>query len=135
MSGDFRSLRLIECIDNWSVLAAQRKGHTMRKPRDYDAELKALDDKARELKDRKVRQLGELVIATVADAIPVEELAGALLLTAEGKGPAREDCRKRGEAFFQRSSPKTARGADRRASGGTTSGGDAKPAAGEASAA
>jgi len=36
----------------------------MRKPRDYDAELKALEDKARELKTRKVQQLGELVIAT-----------------------------------------------------------------------
>jgi DNA-binding protein H-NS len=36
----------------------------MRKPRDFDAELKALEDKARGLKTRKVRQLGELVIAT-----------------------------------------------------------------------
>jgi hypothetical protein len=33
----------------------------MRKPRDFDAELKSLEDKARELKTRKVRQLGELV--------------------------------------------------------------------------
>ncbi|MER8634485.1 conjugal transfer protein TraD, partial [Mesorhizobium opportunistum] len=32
----------------------------MRKPRDFDAELKALEDKARELKTRKVQQLGEL---------------------------------------------------------------------------
>jgi hypothetical protein len=39
----------------------------MRKPRDFDAELKALDDKARGLKTGKVRQLGELVIATGAD--------------------------------------------------------------------
>jgi threonine dehydratase len=37
---------------------------TMRKPRNFDAELKALGDKARELKTRKVQQLGELVIAT-----------------------------------------------------------------------
>ena len=29
----------------------------MRKPRDFDAELKALDDKARELKERKVHSL------------------------------------------------------------------------------
>jgi hypothetical protein len=36
----------------------------MRKPRDFDAELKALGDKARDLKSRKVQQLGELVIAT-----------------------------------------------------------------------
>src|SRR5690606_19787164 len=40
------------------------KDTTMRKPRDYDAELKALEDKAKELKTRKVQQLGELVIAT-----------------------------------------------------------------------
>ena len=38
----------------------------VRKPRDFDAELKALDDKARGLKTRKVHQLGELVIATGA---------------------------------------------------------------------
>ena len=46
----------------------------MRKPRDYDAELKALEDKARELKTRKVQQLGELVIATGADALTADEL-------------------------------------------------------------
>jgi hypothetical protein len=32
---------------------------TMRKPRDFDVELKALGDKARDLKSRKVQQLGE----------------------------------------------------------------------------
>ena len=48
----------------------------MRKPRDFDAELKALEDRARELKSRKVQQLGELVIATGADALSAEELAG-----------------------------------------------------------
>jgi DNA-binding protein H-NS len=105
----------------------------MRKPRDFDAELKALDDKARELKDRKVRQLGELVIATGADALPVEELAGALLLTAEGKGPAREECRKRGEGFFRRPTRRSAPSADRGANSGKASGGSTKPAAGEAS--
>ena len=42
---------------------------TMRKPQDFDAELKALGDKARDLKSRKVQQLGELVIATGADAL------------------------------------------------------------------
>jgi hypothetical protein len=107
----------------------------MRKPRDYQAELKALDDKARQLKDRKVRQLGELVIATGADVLPVEELAGALLLAADGKGPAREDCLKRGEAFFRRPTRKTARGANRDASSGTTSGGDAQWTADETGAA
>jgi hypothetical protein len=36
----------------------------MRKVRDYDAELKALGDKARALKAKKVQQLGELVTST-----------------------------------------------------------------------
>jgi hypothetical protein len=57
----------------------------MRKPRDFDAELKALGDKARGLKSRKVQQLGELVIATGADALSADELAGALIVLAETK--------------------------------------------------
>jgi len=74
----------------------------MRKPRDYDTELKALDDKARQLKIRRLQQLGELVIATGADSLPVEELAGALLNAIETRDPAvREGWRKRGAAFFQ----------------------------------
>ncbi len=52
----------------------------MRKPRDFDAELKALGDKARDLKSRKVQQLGELVIATGADSLSTDELAGALIV-------------------------------------------------------
>jgi hypothetical protein len=51
----------------------------VRKPRDYDAELKALTDKAKALKEDKLRRLGELVVATGADALPMETLAGALL--------------------------------------------------------
>ena len=50
----------------------------MRKPRDFDAELKSLEDKARDLKARKVQQLGELVISTGADVLSADELAGAL---------------------------------------------------------
>jgi hypothetical protein len=38
-------------IDNFP----ERQETTMRKPRDYDAELKALEDKAKELKARKVQ--------------------------------------------------------------------------------
>ncbi|WP_159981120.1 MULTISPECIES: conjugal transfer protein TraD [unclassified Novosphingobium] len=73
----------------------------MRKPRDYDAELKALNDKARQLKTRRTSQLGELVAATGADAMAVEELAGALLAIATTTDPAkREAWRKRGAAFF-----------------------------------
>jgi len=83
----------------------------MRKPRDYDAELKALDDKARQLKVRKLQQLGELVVATGADSLPVEELAGALIDVAENKdGTRREGWRKRGAAFFQGKEPSPAGG-------------------------
>ena len=74
----------------------------MRKPRDYDAELKALDDKARQLKTRKREQLGELVIATGAAAIPIEQLAGALLLALEATDASvKEAQRTRGAAFFR----------------------------------
>ncbi len=57
----------------------------MRKPKDFDAELKVLDDKARLLRTRKLQQLGELVVATGADATPIEILAGALLAAADAK--------------------------------------------------
>src|SRR3954465_6457069 len=76
--------------------------NVMRKPRDFDGELKALQDKARDLKTRKVQQLGELVIATGADALSVDELAGALIVLAETKEAAkREAWAKRGATFFQ----------------------------------
>ena len=64
-----------------------------RKPRDIDAELKALQDKARELKARQKTQLGELVIATGADSLSAEELAG-LLCSWRSNRPARH--RRRG---------------------------------------
>jgi hypothetical protein len=81
----------------------------MRKPRDYHAELKALDEKAKRLKERKVRELGELISACGADILPPEELAGALLAIAETEdAPTKEDWRKRGAAFFQRPSRKVA---------------------------
>ena len=75
----------------------------MRKPRDVNAELKALIDKTKTLKEKKTRQLGELVAATGADALDVETLAGGLLALVEASDPARkESWRKRGHAFFQR---------------------------------
>ena len=74
----------------------------MRKPRDFDAELKSLENKARDLKTRRVQQLGELVIATGADALTADELAGALIVLAETKDAGkREAWAKRGAAFFQ----------------------------------
>lgn len=77
----------------------------MRKPRDYDSELQALTDKAKQLKDRKLHQLGELVIATGADELPVEQLAGLLLSGTDASDAAtKEGWRKRGATFFQRRS-------------------------------
>jgi hypothetical protein len=73
----------------------------MRIPRDFDSELKALTDKARQLRTRKVQQLGELVIACGADALPVEQLAGALLAAGKAEPAAKEEWRKVGTAFFQ----------------------------------
>ena len=90
----------------------------MRKPRDFDAELKALGDKARDLKSRKVQQLGELVIATGADALNADELAGALIVLAETKEAGkREAWARRGAAFFQRRSRRNVPTTDRNADG------------------
>jgi len=100
----------------------------MRKPRDYDAELKALDDKARQLKARKREQLGELVIATGANALPIEQLAGALLLAVEAtEASVKEAQHTRGAAFFRAKSG-TREGARRDDSGNTSDGGSARPA-------
>ncbi|WP_413993580.1 conjugal transfer protein TraD [Labrys okinawensis] len=86
----------------------------MRKPRDFDAELKALEDKAQELKSRKVQQLGELVIATGADALSAEELAGALIVLAETKDAGkREAWARRGATFFQGRARRVASAPDR----------------------
>ncbi|WP_409998992.1 IS66 family transposase zinc-finger binding domain-containing protein [Bradyrhizobium sp. SZCCHNRI2007] len=86
----------------------------MCKPRDFDAKLKVLEDKARGLKTRKVRQLGELVIATGADMLSAGELAGALIVLAETKEAGkREAWAKRGAAFFQNRARRTAPATDR----------------------
>lgn len=85
----------------------------MRKPRDFDTELKALTDKAKQLREQKLRQLGELVIGSGAHALPIEQLAGALLHATETKDPAtKEGWRKRGAAFFQ-TAPRSARSTDK----------------------
>ena len=68
----------------------------MRKPRDFDAELKALDDKARRLREQRLRQLGELVIACGADHLTPETLAGALLTLKDANAATTEGWRRRG---------------------------------------
>ncbi|MFT4275701.1 MAG: conjugal transfer protein TraD [Rhodopseudomonas sp.] len=100
----------------------------MRKPRDFDAELKALDKKARDLKTRKVQQLGELVIATGADVLDADELAGALIVLAETKDAGkREAWAKRGAAFFQSRSRRSAPASDRDTGGAPSHPGGAQP--------
>ncbi|MGY2737212.1 conjugal transfer protein TraD [Sphingomonas sp. UYP23] len=79
----------------------------MRKVRDYDAELKALGDKARSLKAKRIEQLGQLVAATGADALDAETLAGVLLDAIGSKdASAKEVWRSKGAAFFQRRAKK-----------------------------
>ncbi len=75
-----------------------------RKPRDFDAELQALMDKAKKVKSQKTVQLGELVQVTGADALPMEVLAGALLAAVEQSKKSPEAVARwteHGQAIFQ----------------------------------
>ncbi len=75
-----------------------------RKPRDFDAELQALIDKAKKVKSQKTVQLGELVQVTGADTLPMEALAGALLAAVEQSKKSPETIARwteRGQAVFQ----------------------------------
>ena len=75
-----------------------------RKPRDFDAELQALMDKAKKVKGQKTVQLGELVQVTGADSLPIEALAGALLAAVEQSKKTPEAVTRwaeRGQALFQ----------------------------------
>jgi GH43 family beta-xylosidase len=93
----------------------------MRKPRDIDSELKALAERAKQLKERRVLQLGELVIATGADATDAETLAGALLDIAGNSDAARkENWRKRGATFFQGAERKRGEGTGRQSDSART---------------
>lgn len=103
----------------------------MRKPRDYDAELKALEDKAKELKARKVQQLGELVIATGAGNLTAEELAGALVALAEITDAGKKEAwARRGTAFFRSKSRRSAPAPSRDTGGASAQPGGAQPASG-----
>lgn len=74
----------------------------MRKPKAIDAELAALAERTAALKARRIAQLGELVIATGADDLEVEVLAGALLSAAGEKDAAAQSRWKvQGETFFR----------------------------------
>src|SRR3546814_7502885 len=71
----------------------------------------SLAEKAKQLKERRVRDLGAPVTATGADALDADVLAGALLDAAANTDKATgEGWRKRGAAFFQGKSRDTASG-------------------------
>lgn len=92
----------------------------MRKVRDYDAQLKALEDKARSLKARRVEQLGALVTSTGADTLDMETLAGVLLDAVKSQNAdEKEGWRASGAAFFQRRGRKGARKTDGDGNSGT----------------
>lgn len=107
----------------------------MRKVRNYDAELKALESKARALKARRVEQLGQLVTSTGADALDLETLAGVLLdAVASTDAHEKEAWRANGAAFFQRRRHKGARKAGGDGDDGASqSGADPAPGSGAAS--
>ena len=103
-----------------------------RKPRDYDAELQTLMDKAKKLKSQKTVQLGELVQVTGADALPVEALAGALLAAVEQSKKTPEAVTRwaeRGQALFQQGSGGKRGKASAAEPGGGTAGDNGKAAA------
>jgi hypothetical protein len=85
----------------------------MRKPQDIDAEIKARKDQIKSLKALRVRQFGELVVATGADTLDHEVLAGVLLAAMEAsKQPDRREAwRRRGAEFFQRGPARKSDGA------------------------
>ena len=104
----------------------------MRKPRDFDAELQALTDKAKALKTKKQGQLGELVIATGADALSIEQLAGALLDAVGSDAARKEAWRKSGAAFFRGDGARARKGAGRNGGGTSENGASPQSASGEA---
>ncbi|NIJ49760.1 conjugal transfer protein TraD [Rhizomicrobium electricum] len=83
----------------------------MRKPRDFDAALKTLTEKTKALKENKRKQLGDLIVATGADALDVETLAGALIATVQSVDTAQKQAwKKAGTEFFRKT--KAAQSAD-----------------------
>ncbi|QBE92485.1 conjugal transfer protein TraD [Sphingomonas paucimobilis] len=91
----------------------------MRKVRDFDAELKALGERAKLLQQRKVQQFGELVGATGADALDPDVLAGALLAAAAEKDKTTlASWRRQGAQFFRDTSRKSSRRSPGHSEGG-----------------
>ena len=93
-----------------------------RKPRDYDAELQTLMEKAKKVKSQKTIQLGELVQVVGADALPFEALAGALLAAVEQSKKTPEAIARwteRGQTFFQQGGKRGTKAGTGDTAGGT----------------
>ena len=102
----------------------------MRKPRDIDAELKALGDRQKVLRSKRVAQLGALVTATGADAFDPETLAGVLLAAIEDtakSAEAKEAWRRKGENFFRRERRRKANGTEPHNTGSSETGSPDEP--------
>ncbi|MFT8370958.1 conjugal transfer protein TraD [Acetobacter sp.] len=102
---------VLACVIKYATNQQDRRLE-MRKPRDIDSELKALQEKAKQLKAQRTIQLGELVEATGSDTLSIEALAGVLLAAveqADGKPEAVARWTERGTAFFQAGGKKSGR--------------------------
>ena len=101
----------------------------MRKVRDFDTELKALTDRAKLLRSRKIQQFGELIEATGADALAPDLLAGALLsVVAEKNAGITTVWSTAGAAFFRATARRSSRRAHRNGEDGKAAQGRAEPA-------
>lgn len=101
----------------------------MRKVRDFDAELKALNERAKLLRARKIQQFGELIEATGADALEPDLLAGALLgVVAEKNKATTTTWSEAGARFFRETSRRSSRRARNSSEGNEATAGSAEPA-------
>ena len=106
----------------------------MRKPIDYDAELKALNERAKALRTRQRDRLGELVLATGAGTLSIDVLAGALLAAAASDAATKEVWRAGGAAYFRQPERRSARRSRGDARGAPAGNGGAQSTAGDAGA-
>ena len=103
----------------------------MRKPRDFDAELKALAGQGARPQEPQGAAAWRTGHRHRGRRLNADELAGALIVLAETKDAGkREAWAKRGAAFFQSRARRTAPAADRDTGGAPAQPGGAQPASG-----
>lgn len=79
----------------------------MRKIKDYEAKLAALNKLKASIIAKKVQQLGQLVIATGAGDLAPEVIAGIMVHAMSTSNPERQEVwREKGAAFFRSRSRK-----------------------------